>query len=43
MLNHGPDVLDGDERDGGDIFGAPYEAMKDVRLVAAILVLVAAA
>jgi Mn-containing catalase len=36
MLNHGPDS-DGDEEDGGDISGAPYDAMKDVRLAAAFL------
>ncbi len=36
MLNNGPDN-DGDEEDGGDISGAPYEAMKDVRLAAAFL------
>jgi Mn-containing catalase len=34
MLNNGPDG-DDDESDGGDISGAPYEAMKDIRLAAA--------
>jgi Mn-containing catalase len=34
MLNNGPDN-DGDNEDGGDISGAPYEAMKDIRLAAA--------
>jgi Mn-containing catalase len=33
MLNNGPDGGD-DESDGGDISGAPYEAMKDIRLAA---------
>lgn len=36
MLANGPDS-DLDETDGGDISGAPYEAMKDVRLAAAFL------
>jgi Mn-containing catalase len=36
MLNNGPDG-DDDEEMGGDISGAPYEAMKDVRLAAAFL------
>lgn len=36
MLNNGPDS-DADEEMGGDISGAPYEAMKDVRLAAAFL------
>jgi Mn-containing catalase len=36
MLANGPDS-DLDEMDGGDIAGAPYEAMKDVRLAAAFL------
>src|SRR3954469_19188733 len=30
MLNNGPDS-DIDEEDGGDISGAPFEAMKDIR------------
>ncbi|MBC7433899.1 MAG: manganese catalase family protein [Rubritepida sp.] len=34
MLSNGPD-LGVDEEDGGDISGAPYEMMKDVRLAAA--------
>jgi len=34
MLNNGPDN-DGDSTDGGDISGAPFEAMKDIRLAAA--------
>src|SRR4051812_48034061 len=34
MLNNGPDN-DGDSDDGGDISGAPFEAMKDIRLAAA--------
>ena len=34
MLNNGPD-LGVDEEEGGDISGAPYEAMKDIRLAAA--------
>lgn len=33
MLNNGPDN-DGDEEDGGDISGAPFEAMKDIRSAA---------
>lgn len=36
MLNNGPDD-DGDEEDGGDLSGAPYEDMKDIRLAAAFL------
>jgi Mn-containing catalase len=36
MLNNGPDN-DGDEEDGGDISGAPFEDMKDIRLAAAFL------
>jgi Mn-containing catalase len=36
MLNNGPDG-DQDETAGGDISGAPYEAMKDIRLAAAFL------
>ncbi|MBV1694330.1 MAG: manganese catalase family protein [Hyphomicrobiales bacterium] len=35
MLNNGPDQDDGsDESSGGDISGAPWEAMKDIRLAA---------
>ncbi|WGF89327.1 manganese catalase family protein [Marinivivus vitaminiproducens] len=37
MLNNGPDSDDGDATDGGDISGAPFEDMKDVRLAAAFL------
>src|SRR6187431_423929 len=38
MLNNGPDTGDGeDEEEGGDITGAPYEAMKDIRLASAFL------
>lgn len=37
MLNNGPDKKDGDARDGGDISGAPFEDMKDIRLAAAFL------
>ena len=37
MLNNGPDLEGADEEDGGDISGAPYEAMKDVRLAGAFL------
>jgi Mn-containing catalase len=37
MLNNGPDQDGVDEQDGGDISGAPYEAMKDVRLAGAFL------
>ncbi len=33
MLANGPDT-DADEADGGDISGAPFEAMKDIRLAA---------
>ncbi|UVC17616.1 manganese catalase family protein [Mesorhizobium onobrychidis] len=35
MLNNGPDLEGADEKDGGDISGAPYEAMKDIRLAGA--------
>ena len=35
MLANGPDKPDGDAKDGGDISGAPYEAMKAVRLAGA--------
>ncbi|WP_426958743.1 manganese catalase family protein [Muricoccus radiodurans] len=31
MLNNGPDKEGADEGDGGDISGAPFEAMKDIR------------
>lgn len=34
MLNNGPDT-DADESDGGDISGAPFEEMADIRLAAA--------
>ena len=37
MLNNGPDIPDGDTGDGGDISGAPFEDMKDIRLAAAFL------
>lgn len=37
MLNNGPDIPDGDAGDGGDISGAPFEAMKDIRLAAGFL------
>jgi len=37
MLNNGPDKKDGDAKDGGDISGAPFEDMKDIRLAAAFL------
>ncbi|KQT88328.1 manganese catalase family protein [Aurantimonas sp. Leaf443] len=37
MLNNGPDVPDGDTGDGGDISGAPFGDMKDIRLAAAFL------
>lgn len=36
MLNNGPDS-DLDEEDGGDISGAPFEAMQDIRLAASFL------
>lgn len=35
MLNNGPDQEGGDAGDGGDISGAPFEAMKDIRSFAA--------
>lgn len=35
MLAKGPDKPDGDAGDGGDISGAPYEAIKDIRLAGA--------
>ncbi|WP_424138552.1 manganese catalase family protein [Roseomonas chloroacetimidivorans] len=31
MLNNGPDIPGADEKNGGDISGAPFEAMKDIR------------
>jgi Mn-containing catalase len=34
MLNNGPDSEADDSGDGGDISGAPFEAMKDIRLAA---------
>ena len=37
MLNSGPDLVGADEEDGGDISGAPYEAMKDIRLAGGFL------
>ncbi|MCD7110213.1 manganese catalase family protein [Rhizobium sp. DKSPLA3] len=37
MLANGPDKKDGDAGDGGDISGAPWEDMKDIRLAAAFL------
>ncbi len=37
MLNNGPDIPDGDTGDGGDISGAPFEDMKDIRLAASFL------
>lgn len=37
MLNNGPDLVGADDEDGGDISGAPYEAMKDTRLAGAFL------
>ncbi|MBA5800467.1 MULTISPECIES: manganese catalase family protein [Rhizobium] len=37
MLNNGPDLPDGDARDGGDISVAPFEDMKDIRLAASFL------
>jgi Mn-containing catalase len=37
MLNNGPDIEGIDDEDGGDISGAPYEAMKDVRLAGAFM------
>jgi Mn-containing catalase len=36
MLNNGPDNK-GDSGDGGDISGAPFEGMKDIRLAASFL------
>ncbi|MGK9055677.1 manganese catalase family protein [Neorhizobium petrolearium] len=37
MLANGPDKPDGDTGDGGDISGAPFEDMKDIRLAASFL------
>jgi Mn-containing catalase len=37
MLANGPDQEGADEGDGGDISGAPFEAMKDIRLAASFL------
>jgi Mn-containing catalase len=37
MLNNGPDSAADDSGDGGDISGAPMEAMKDIRLAASFL------
>lgn len=37
MLANGPDKEGGDSGDGGDISGAPFEDMKDIRLAAAFL------
>ncbi|SCB58721.1 Mn-containing catalase (includes spore coat protein CotJC) [Rhizobium aethiopicum] len=37
MLANGPDMPDGDAGDGGDISGAPFEDMKDIRLAASFL------
>jgi Mn-containing catalase len=37
MLANGPDVPDGDTGDGGDISGAPFADMSDMRLAAAFL------
>lgn len=37
MLNNGPDKEGGDKGDGGDISGAPFEDMTDIRLAAAFL------
>lgn len=34
MLNNGPNSKDGDVGDGGDISGAPFADMKDIRLAA---------
>jgi Mn-containing catalase len=34
MLNNGPDMPGADADDGGDISGAPFEAMKDIRSAA---------
>jgi Mn-containing catalase len=37
MLANGPDKKDGDAGDGGDISGAPFAGMSDMRLAAAFL------
>lgn len=37
MLNNGPDDALSDDKDGGDITGAPFADMKDIRLAAAFL------
>lgn len=37
MLNNGPDVPDSDVGDGGDISGAPFKDMADIRLAASFL------
>ncbi len=37
MLNNGPDIPDGDAGDGGDISGAPFKDMTDIRLAASFL------
>lgn len=37
MLANGPDTKDGDAGDGGDISGAPFADMSDMRLAAAFL------
>ena len=37
MLANGPDIPDGDLGDGGDISGAPFADMSDMRLAAAFL------
>ncbi len=34
MVNNGPDTKNGDAEDGGDISGAPFADMKDIRLAA---------
>lgn len=37
MLNNGPDKPQGDEKPGGDISMAPFEAMQEIRLASAFL------
>ncbi len=37
MLNNGPDKPDGDKGDGGDISGAPFADMQDIRSAASFL------
>ena len=37
MLNNGPDIPDGDVGNGGDISGAPFKDMTDIRLAASFL------